>query len=376
VTLPAPRRRVLCLGALLLVAASSPTFAAAPETPRADHRSWLLEQRFQNGPLARLRPPQAERDSATATLASALAAGRRPRLGLERSPVAGNAFAVPVPSGARLLSPSVASPETWAGVQQQVLAASGGGGCICATDWADLDLFKSDAPDPVLPGGTVVYTLEVTNFGPDKAGAVTVIDALPGGVTFNGVVPGPPVCDFAAGSVTCDLGFLQSGAQQAIQVTVTVHPGATGTILNTASLDTLTFDPITSNDAASAATTIWLSPPGQTPDGTQGAPLRVARNADVPTDLDLSWGASCSAAATDYSIHEGSIGSWYDHTSIVCSTAGALSYTITPAAFSAYYLIVPLSASAEGSYGVDSTGAERPVSLEACRPAQALAACP
>ena len=40
-------------------------------------------------------------------------------------------------------------------------------------------------PDPVCAGGTLTYSLTVTNKGPDQASSVTVTDALPAGVTFN-----------------------------------------------------------------------------------------------------------------------------------------------------------------------------------------------
>ncbi len=357
-------------GAVLLFAASFTVsaHAATLDEPEPPPPSWLLEQRFQRGPLARLHKAPADQRSPAAMLASVLAERRRP--------LGSTVFSSPVPARARLLSPATPAAETWARVQQQVLAASGGSGCICAGDRADLDLLKSDAPDPVAPGGILVYTLDVTNFGPDRAGAVTVIDTLPAGVTYTGVVPGPPTCDFAAGAVSCDLGFLSSGAHEAVQITVTVGAGTSGIISNTANLGTMTFDPVSSNDGDTATTTVQPSSPGQTPDGSQGLPLRISRNALVPTDLDLSWGASCSGTATDYTIHEGALGTWYSHTGIVCSTGGALSDTVTPALFSTYYLIVPISPTAEGSYGLDGAGAERPRSATTCRPVQSLAACP
>ncbi len=46
---------------------------------------------------------------------------------------------------------------------------------------ADLSLDKCAAPDPVLAGGLLTYTLLVTNHGPDIAGEVTLNDALPTG---------------------------------------------------------------------------------------------------------------------------------------------------------------------------------------------------
>ena len=50
---------------------------------------------------------------------------------------------------------------------------------------ANLGITKSDAPDPVFAGGTLTYTVVVTNGGPTFASSVVVTDALPQGVTFN-----------------------------------------------------------------------------------------------------------------------------------------------------------------------------------------------
>src|SRR5439155_26081575 len=53
-----------------------------------------------------------------------------------------------------------------------------------AAGLADLSITKSDSPDPVAPGGTLTYTVAVTNGGPDPASAVKVTDALPSGTSF------------------------------------------------------------------------------------------------------------------------------------------------------------------------------------------------
>src|SRR5207244_974864 len=53
------------------------------------------------------------------------------------------------------------------------------------TKSADLGITKSDSPDPVIAGGTLTYTLTVSNAGPSTASNVTVTDTLPPGVTFQ-----------------------------------------------------------------------------------------------------------------------------------------------------------------------------------------------
>jgi hypothetical protein len=91
--------------------------------------------------------------------------------------------------------------------------------------------------------------------------------------------------------------------------------------------------------------------------------------------LDLSWGASC-AAANDYAIYEGTIGSWPSHSPVCCTTTGATARTVMASAGSSYYLVVPTDGVQEGSYGRGTDGNERAPGGGACLPQGAPSACP
>jgi hypothetical protein len=93
-------------------------------------------------------------------------------------------------------------------------------------------------------------------------------------------------------------------------------------------------------------------------------------------DLALSWRPSCLASDTDYEVYEGTIGNWTSHTSVLCSTGGATSTTLTPQAADSYYLVVPRNPLYEGSYGRDSAGVMRPPGVAACAIQQTVGACP
>jgi len=84
-------------------------------------------------------------------------------------------------------------------------------------------------------------------------------------------------------------------------------------------------------------------------------------------DLLLSWEVGCGPTAIDYGIYEGTLGTYYSHTALRCGTGSATSVTITTSPGSRYYLVVPLSTTAEGSYGTDSAGRERPKGTVACK---------
>lgn len=117
--------------------------------------------------------------------------------------------------------------------------------------------------------------------------------------------------------------------------------------------------------------------PGVVPDRLPAVPLRVNRGAGVT--LALSWGASCSGGVTAYGIYEGTIpiAGAYDHKSNACPAGIATSAIITPVdGGNHYYLVVPRTATAEGSYGKNSATVEIPVGTTTCVAPQNLAACP
>ena len=117
--------------------------------------------------------------------------------------------------------------------------------------------------------------------------------------------------------------------------------------------------------------------PGWVPDGGGRSGDALVVSKAVAGQLALTWGLGCSPDATDHVVHEGTIGSWYDHEARLCDTAGALvSATITPGAADRYFLVVAITDDDEGSYGLDSFGVERPASATlTCRPT-VLLGCP
>lgn len=91
--------------------------------------------------------------------------------------------------------------------------------------------------------------------------------------------------------------------------------------------------------------------------------LRIVKSG---TDLDLAWGPSCSPYASDYAVMEGTPGDFTSHVPRLCTTDGSSSTTLTPGTGDRYYLVVPLTAAGEGSYGQMGSGAERPPTAVPC----------
>jgi uncharacterized repeat protein (TIGR01451 family) len=122
-----------------------------------------------------------------------------------------------------------------------------------AVDPVDLAVVKTGAPDPVIIGKTLTYTLVVTNFGPANATGVILLDTLPPVVRFG---TASAACTNASGLVTCDLNNLAASASRT--VTITVVPTATGVIANSALVDANEADYKPANDTATITTTVIL----------------------------------------------------------------------------------------------------------------------
>ena len=129
----------------------------------------------------------------------------------------------------------------------------------------------------------------------------------------------------------------------------------------------------------------FSAPPGAgaVPDGAgvPGQPLRISKGGtpSSPT-IDLEWDPGCRVEP-DYSVYVGTIGQYYSHQFLVCSTTGQPRLLDLPAdgGVDEYYVVVPIDyADEEGSYGLDGSLNQRPVGAPACPRPQVLAApvCP
>ena len=113
---------------------------------------------------------------------------------------------------------------------------------------------KSDSPDPVSRGGTLTYSVAVTNQGLNPAVAVLLTDPLPANVRFVSVTSSAGNCAQADGTVTCSLGDITNGGSENITITVTAR--RTGTVTNTAQVSSLSPDPNLANNTDSEDTVI------------------------------------------------------------------------------------------------------------------------
>ncbi|SEK95277.1 conserved repeat domain-containing protein [Stigmatella aurantiaca] len=127
---------------------------------------------------------------------------------------------------------------------------------IVAASTADLQVSIGDSPDPVVVGGALTYTVNVTNNGPSTASSVTATVNLPPGTVFVGATGTGWTCSEAGGVVTCTRPSLGTGeAAPPITVQVTA-PSTPGSITATSTVSTATTDPVAGNNSASQSTTV------------------------------------------------------------------------------------------------------------------------
>ena len=125
---------------------------------------------------------------------------------------------------------------------------------------ADTSVTKTAEPDPVRVEQPLTYDVVVTNHGPSQATNVIMTDTLPGTVNFESVVTSQGSCSHASGTVTCNLGRLDSGAIANVVIVVipTVEAGGT-TIINRVSVTSDVDDFKLENDATEQQTVVLRS---------------------------------------------------------------------------------------------------------------------
>ena len=127
---------------------------------------------------------------------------------------------------------------------------------------ADLSVTKTDAPDPVVAGSNLTYTIGVTNLTAAEATTVALSDTLPAGTTFVSLAsPVGWTCSTPAvggtGTVSCTIATLPASGSASFTLVVNVAaatPNAT-IVTNTASV-TSADDPVPGNNSATTTTTV------------------------------------------------------------------------------------------------------------------------
>ena len=145
------------------------------------------------------------------------------------------------------------------------------------TAQADLTVAKNVDPTPVPPGGTIGYSVLITNLGPSTAIDVVTTDSLPTGLTF---VSSPDGCTAVGQMGTCPtIAMLAPGDSATFTFVAQLAPSYAGNgseLLNVASVSATTGDPDLTNNSDTAASPTIAAP---------SADLSVGKSAIEPTVL-------------------------------------------------------------------------------------------
>jgi uncharacterized repeat protein (TIGR01451 family) len=135
----------------------------------------------------------------------------------------------------------------------------------------DLNITKTRDPGLVVPGGSLQYTIVVTNSGPSDAPAVTMTDVLPAPLRFTSLstVAGWSCSTPTAGTngtVTCSISSMPASTAATWILNVTIDPAASnGTpVNNTATVSSTTPESNTLNNSSTAAAAAVGTPPNVT----------------------------------------------------------------------------------------------------------------
>jgi uncharacterized repeat protein (TIGR01451 family) len=137
----------------------------------------------------------------------------------------------------------------------------------------DLQIAKTDDPDPVVAGNDLTYTITVTNNGPDNATGVMVTDTLPGDIIYQSDTPSTGTTSYDSGNITWDVGNLAYGESATLTIVVTA-PDFPDTLANNASVSGNEIDLMQANNTVITGT--FVLPASFAPD------INV-----VPTSIDF-----------------------------------------------------------------------------------------
>ncbi|MDS4032118.1 MAG: IPTL-CTERM sorting domain-containing protein [Candidatus Contendobacter sp.] len=125
---------------------------------------------------------------------------------------------------------------------------------------ADLAITKTDGVTTAVPGNSVIYTLTVTNTGPDAVNGATVADTFPASLTctWTCVGAGGGTCTAAGSGNLNDTVNLPVGGSVAYTASCNISPSATGSLANTATVAAPggVTDPTPGNNSATDTDTL------------------------------------------------------------------------------------------------------------------------
>ncbi len=199
---------------------------------------------------------------------------------------------------------------------------------------AALTITNVDSPDPVVipPGGNINYLITVTNgqsatTDPNGAANSTVTGTLPTGVTFVSIDP-PGTYDAGTRMIATNLGTVFNGSPASFNVLVSAD--AIGSVVFPVTVSTTTLEPTTTNNTATATTTI------RGPQANLGVAIVDPSDCAVSAGQNFSYTVNVTNAGTetgndivlDFTLPSSSDATFVSSSPSIVPLAGVITYNI------------------------------------------------
>jgi uncharacterized repeat protein (TIGR01451 family)/LPXTG-motif cell wall-anchored protein len=213
-------------------------------------------------------------------------------------------------------NPAATTPTFTLAAQSTGPASSSNDGAASPGQPTDLSVVKT-GPAALIPGGSVTYTLTVTNNGPGNSTGYVVNDTVPAPLTTVGSTSAG--CTVAGNAVRCVGSRLVAGASAVYTITAAVPANATAGVANTGTVTANEQDTVPGNNTST--TTSGL------------ARLGLVKNAGTPVDVNDN-GLVDAGDTIQYTFDVTNTGT-VDLTSLAVNDAKAGAVTCPPATLAA-----------------------------------------
>ena len=114
---------------------------------------------------------------------------------------------------------------------------------------ADLAVTATSNTGTVSLNNTVIYTLVVTNQGPQDAAAAQLVNTLQDSGMYSNAIPSAGTCTNIGNVLTCDFGTITNGTSATVAVAVTPTNATVTGICNSSVVSTSVIDPVATNNS-------------------------------------------------------------------------------------------------------------------------------
>ncbi len=168
----------------------------------------------------------------------------------------------------------------------------------------DIAVSVTDSPDPVALGGTVTYTVTVTNSGPSAAAGVTVTNFIPATANLISFSASQGNATNIGNQVRGDLGTIPGGSNATL--TVQVAALSTGVMTNVAAIGRAEPDGYLKNNQASTVSTVVMpsiyisdTSVNEGDSGTTNAIFTVSLSLPSPSTVSVAYNTGNSSATPE-----------------------------------------------------------------------------